>query len=297
MKRMVATAICGLLLLLACAAAAEIYVNVDKPEGWDQRELMRLVVFPTYQSDCMVLECGGETMFLEGAREEWHDRVAEALQRFGYTHVDYLYSSHPHPDHIQNMCRLLQSGDLTGELFLTPFAENYEYEYLQEMEETLAEKGIPYYQLQEGEVWQLGGAEMKLLRWRNANLINAMSGVWRVTFGGCTILLNSDIDGETERHLLEQYGADALQADIMTAPHHGLMRLLAEYVEGVNPGLVIIDNDRVKSETQTNQYTKRDINLLYNDDGIIILETDGADWYITQLDGWAEETVETKSIW
>lgn len=297
-KRLLIT-ISLLVLLFCCGAQAACYIDETPPSDWDERSLLRLYVFPTYQSDCMVLEVGEERMFMEGGRINWMEKVGEALQRYDLTQVDYLFSSHPHPDHIQNMCYLLKNEYLRGEIFVTPFDYQYEYVYLQEMEAALEELGIPYYQMANGEVLRLGDAELTLLRNDNGRTTNSQSGVLKVTFGDASLLLTSDIDGDACRFLLENYPPELLSADIVTAPHHGLMRVLPEFYDAVSPEFVIICNSEDKSETQTAQVTKRGIPYLHTADGILmILETDGTDWYIQHYPNWGlPEEEDTPGIW
>ncbi len=103
-----------MLCLLPFTACGELFIGEARPADWESRDLLRLTVLPTYQSDCMLLECGGEKMFIDGARDTWHDEVAAALELLDATHMDYLFSSHPHPDHLENMLALLESGAMNG---------------------------------------------------------------------------------------------------------------------------------------------------------------------------------------
>ena len=49
---------------------------------------------------------------------------------------------------------------------------------------------------------------------------NDLSCVLRVSTGGRTLLLTSDIEAVSENAMLKRY-PDALSADVMTVPHHG----------------------------------------------------------------------------
>ena len=138
-------ALCLLMLTLFCTGAlGEIYCNQAPPEAWDSQEVLRLTVFPTKQSDCMVLEVGGERMFLEGGRDTWHDAITELLQQYNLNSVDYLYVSHGHPDHLDNQMALLESGNLQGALFLTPSTSMPEMEEA-DVPNRLNALGIPLY--------------------------------------------------------------------------------------------------------------------------------------------------------
>lgn len=73
---------------------------------------------------------------------------------------------------------------------------------------------------------------------------NNQSLVLRLSHGQATLLLPSDIEGETEQALLEQ-DSFALKADVLVAPHHGSATSSAEsFVRAVSPRYVAISAGR-----------------------------------------------------
>ena len=114
----------SLLLLAAmflCSAAAQVYIGAEKPEGWDDRALLRVTFFPEAQNDAILLECGGQTMLVDGGEILWTNAMAEALARRGIDHLDYMFNSHPHDDHIEVQYYLLKRGLVTPDVFISPF--------------------------------------------------------------------------------------------------------------------------------------------------------------------------------
>ena len=53
-------------LLFLLPASAEIYIDQEPPSDWASRDLLRLTVFPAFQNDVFLMECGGESMLIDG---------------------------------------------------------------------------------------------------------------------------------------------------------------------------------------------------------------------------------------
>ncbi len=92
-----------------------------------------------------------------------------------------------------------------------------------------------------GETWRWDGVEFKLMQapktaWNNEN---NRSCILRVTNGYTSLLLSGDVEVAAERALLSQQG-QALQSDILLAPHHGSNTSSSpEFIDRVRPDTVI----------------------------------------------------------
>ena len=64
MRRFCAVLLCA--LMLCSASCAKVYLDSPPRENWYQSPLLRLTVLDTDQSDCMLLQCGGEAMMVDG---------------------------------------------------------------------------------------------------------------------------------------------------------------------------------------------------------------------------------------
>ena len=116
--------------------------------------------------------------------------------------------------------------------------------------------------------------------------VNARSMQMHVRFGNTTLLLNGDLTGKGEHHYLETLDPKHLESDILKAPHHSLVHMVPEYLDTVNPKFVFLINEKNRAKKSENQLAKRNIPHMYNEDGTITMETDGVDWYISQVKGW-----------
>ena len=142
-----------------------------------------------------------------------------------------------------------------------------------------------------GETLMLGAqddaqASLKLYRCEDGSDLNLRSGVLMVRFENASILLTADLSGEGQNWFLEHYDMAELRADILKAPHHALTIMVKEFLDDIDPALVIFTNSKSNSQAAAAQINAREKELLYVGDGTIALETDGVDWYVTQEEGW-----------
>ena len=284
-RTIIAMLIALLLLAGAAAAGAEVYVNKEKPEDWEERPILRITALSFTQNDAFVLECGGHVMILDGGSVLRARDLKYYLQKNGLGHVDIIFNSHPHDDHIEAVYSAIRSDVLTADVFVSPFPADYKVtdDLQRKMVKLLEEKGIPFRQMLPGEELPLGDAWMELYRAEKGDA-NAMSGVLRIHFGDATILMTGDISGEAQKNILAQVGAEKLKSDILKCPHHGVKRMVPAFLEAVDPQFAIITSRKDTEAKQQLDYRK--IPNLWTSLGDAVLETDGTDWYITQENKW-----------
>ena len=272
--------------VMLCGAGAEVYLNKAKPADWEERDLLKITVMDFYQNDAFILQCGGESMIIDGGAKKHWKSMMEYLESIGLTHVNILFNTHPHDDHLEGQIRMVRSGRLTADRFISPFFIDYgvgyqKVKYQREMVKLLEEKGIPYYQIQPEEELTLGGARMVMYRYAEGKDANQLSAVLWLHFGDATILLPGDITGEGERWLVNHYGPEGLKSDILKSPHHGIVVMAQEFINAVDPALTVItNNSKAKQKAQLDRQKYANI---WTSMGKVFLETDGKDWYVTQV--------------
>ena len=298
LKALAAAAVLALALLPSGGAAADVYVNQAKPADWYERDLMTLTVMDFYQNDAFVLQYGGSVMLIDGGAPKHWEKMMEWLEERGLSHLDILFNTHPHDDHIGAQIRMLKSGRLTADEFISPFKKDYKSEWQLKMIPVLEEKGVPYRQILPGEHLTLPKAaigentaaeneagmgktvDMVLYRWEEGKDTNGLSGILWLHFGDATILLPADLSGEGEHWILEKYGPEGLKSDILKSPHHGIVRMVTDFLKAVDPALTIVTNG--KNSAAKKQLDEQKYPSLCTTYGIITLETDGSVWYVTQ---------------
>lgn len=275
-----------LLLLLAVPACAEIHVDEVPPGDWTSRNLLRLTVFPPFQNDAFLMECGGKSMLIDGGTAQFYQKMHAALEKRGYgEYINCIVNTHPHDDHIECAMDMVRRG-LKIDTFISPFAEDYGNKLHKKMVQMLQEKGYAYQQVLDGDSFEFGGAKIDCFSWLEAVDVNARSLQMHIHFGETSILITGDLTGLGQRHYLERLDPKDLQSVILKAPHHSLVHMVPEYLDAVSPEFVILTNEQKRAPKSENQLEKRGIPHMYNGDGTITLETDGVDWYITQEPGW-----------
>jgi len=276
-------AVCMLLFDL-CFAAAEVFFDAPPRKNWYQSPLFRLTAFNAAQSDCLLLECGGEAMMVDGGTEAYGDALVSALAEKGISDLKYLLNTHYHEDHISGLIRLMAEGFTIGE-YLHPYAQNSIYgSSLQRQAIRQAEKsGIPSRQVFHGDVLLLGEANLTLIRHDEGLSTNGRSMVVQVRFGDATLLLGADIIGDTQSWMVRSLPAHLLDADVIKAPHHGVSVMAADFLQAVSPEAILFTNNRERAAEGMAQAEAKGIPSYYNNEGCVIAETDGEDWYIYQL--------------
>ena len=277
-----------LVLLFRPGACADVYLNKEKPADWEQRDLLRITALSFIQNDAFVLECGGKTMLIDGGSGlRWKD-LTQYLQDHDLLHVDIIFNTHPHDDHLEAVLYTVRNSGLTADEFISPFEADYvcKNDLQRKMAALLQEKGIPFRQMFSGEELTLGEARMVLYQAEKGDA-NARSGVLRIRFGDASILLTADISGQAQKEILAAYGEEGLKADILKAPHHGIVRMVPAFLDAVAPEFGIVTG-RKNSKAQE-QFDYRKIPNIWTSLGDAVMETDGTDWYITQENKWAKK--------
>lgn len=274
-----------LLLLLPvflCPASAELYLDQEPPAEWaDRTDILRLTTFPTLINDCFLLEVGGKSMLIDGGVQKWGFKLSDALNELGFQHVDVIFNTHPHNDHLECVTWLLKKR-LTADEFWSGLPETFRDDMQQAAVKQLQKSGIPYHQLSQYETVDFGGATLVFYWWEDAFDLNARSVQLHITFGERTMLLSADIGGEAQQNLLKQVPPELLKADILKYPHHALTAARGDYMTAVSPEFVFITNRKINIPKVMEQLDYRHIPARFTTAGRMVIATDGSDWYIVQ---------------
>ena len=276
-----------LMTLLAPAALAELFLE-EPPAEWEDQNILRWTIFDVNEGDAMLLECGGESMLVDGGPNPFREKLRDALDERGLrVGIKYMLATHHHDDHIDGIYRLLQYGFLPHE-----FLHSYN-DWTINNEERLgravrqAEKnGVPVRRVQAGDSLTLGDAHIQIYQCTEISNTNARSLMLKVTFGSSSILLCADIIGETQRYFLANLPEGTLDCDLIKLPHHAITPTVKEFLDAVSPEAAIATNYQKNLATKSiAQLTSRNLPAFYSGDGTVYAATDGEDWYIYQTRG------------
>lgn len=289
MKRLIAVLL--MLVMAMPAALAEIYLIEDesqRPEGWSEKELLRLTAIDTDRSDAMLLQCGGENMMIDGGSQQFYDRLLALIAEEGITEFKYLYNTHPDTDHIQGLTLLMNrwEGHVGG--FCTAVAKTYAASPHALAVRVTQKRNIPYVQIFDGDVLTLGGATINVIRCDENWGTNNRSAACQVVFGNSKVLLPGDCGNQALEYFIANRDHALLECDIMKAVHHGINGIVPEFLDVAQPEFIFVPNAK-ENLVETKQAFFSDLGAWFNGDGAIVMETDGADWYIWQLPNWVSE--------
>lgn len=289
MKRLIAVLL--MLVMAMPAALAEIYLIEDesqRPEGWSEKELLRLTAIDTDRSDAMLLQCGGENMMIDGGSQQFYDRLLALIAEEGITEFKYLYNTHPDTDHIQGLTLLMNrwEGHVGG--FCTAVAKTYAASPHALAVRVTQKRNIPYVQIFDGDVLTLGGATINVIRCDQNWGTNNRSAACQVVFGNSKVLLPGDCGNQALEYFIANRDHALLECDIMKAVHHGINGIVPEFLDVAQPEFIFVPNAK-ENLVETKQAFFSDLGAWFNGDGTIVMETDGEDWYIWQLPNWVSE--------
>ena len=275
------------LALAGCGAEAEVFLG-PPPAEWAERETLAWTIFDVNEGDAMLLECGGESMLVDGGPSPSREELRMALEARNLKNsMKYLLATHHHEDHITGMEHLLKNG-FTAEILLHPYEQQTLSSNKRMAGAAKAAKvnGMRVRQVLSGDRLALGGAEIALYRCTEVSGVNAQSIVAKVTFGDAGALLCADISGKAQHWYLANLPKETLKADLIKMPHHAITPAVPAFLDAVNPEAAIVTNRSrdVQSKSIT-QMEGRGWPAFFSGDGTVYAVTDGRDWYVEQTIG------------
>lgn len=284
MRRALFALLCA--LLCAQGAAAEVYFDRPPREDWYRCPLLRLTAFDAGQADCLLLQCGGEAMMVDGGTALSCGELCDTLLEMGVSRFRYLLNTHYHQDHTGGLCGLMRFG-FPAQVYLHPYPDSaVRVSKLHgEAVGQAQQSGIPVRQVFSGDTLLLGEAVLTLLRYDGGLSTNGRSLIVHVRFGDATLLLTADIIGDTQTWCVRSLPASLLDVDVLKAPHHGISAMVSAFLQAASPKALLITNTPSRAEEGKAQADRLGIRTLYSGLGRVVFETDGNDWYIYQQTG------------
>ena len=169
------------------------------------------------QGDAAVIQCGGQSMLIDGGKPEKSSYIYAWLQQHGLSYFDVIVATHVDADHI---------GGLSGALNYASVGTAYcpvttgTTETFQSFVKYLAQRGKQITVPTAGETFALGGAQVQILGpLHSAEDSNDNSIVLKVSFGATSFLFTGDAERAEEQDLLNA-GVN-LQSTVLKVGHHG----------------------------------------------------------------------------
>lgn len=293
LPRCVMALLMALLMLLPAAAGEEtataqtVINRISNPEAApafafaEDADLLEVIFPQILDCDAAFLRCGGETMLIDCATSGQAKRILNMFKQLGITHVDKVVNTHPHSDHIGGFAELIKEVSVDELWICFPPEETVHNANAIKAAENA---GIAVHSFGDGDVLTLGGAtiEVWMLTQPEFSRLNDRSAQMMLTFGARKMLFAADLEQKGQDGLLEKVGAEALKADVLKYPHHGLQALTAGYREAVSPALAIVTcNQRT---TDGKKYVLRTgLDTVWTVPGFVHLTTDGETWLCDRI--------------
>ena len=288
LKRMMTLLLAAMMLL--CAAGAEeaqpvVVDRINAPEvqadfAFAQDAALLEVIFPQILNcDAIFMRCGGETMLADCATQGQAKRIINMCKQLGITRIDRVVNTHPHEDHIGGFRDLIKEVEV-GELWIC-----FDEDYTTHMTKAVgyAQKaGIPVVHYADGDVLTLGGATIEVWKLEGkTSELNDCSAQFMVTFGERTLLMAADLEKTGQERYVALKG-DALKADILKYPHHGLEKLIDEYAAAVGAEYYVVTNNQRSTEGKK-YITRSGVPCAWTVPGFVTLTTDGTTWVVERV--------------
>lgn len=213
-------------------------------------------------------------------------RILPYLKHKGVGTLDYLMISHMDQDHISGIEDLIedsrtQGGIRIGHAVLPKLGQKDEA--YQEMEERLADAGIPVLYLKQGDVLEGEGFSVKCL-WPSMDFFsedrNDLSLVLEVSYRDFQMLLTGDIPSDVEKRLALSGKLERIE--VLKVAHHGSKYSSSEeFLSALRPRIGLISCSATNryghpgAETLERLEQAGSRTLITRDCGAIILWTDG----------------------
>ena len=200
------------------AGAAQATGNIEAENtGIAQAGTLTVTWLDVGQGDAAVIQCGGQSMLIDGGKPEKSSYIYAWLQQHGLSYLDVIVATHVDADHI---------GGLSGALNYASVGTAYcpettgTTETFQSFVKYLAQRGKQITVPTAGETFALGGAQIQILGpLHRAEDSNDNSIVLKVSFGATSFLFTGDAERAEEQDLLNS-GVN-LQSTVLKVGHHG----------------------------------------------------------------------------
>ncbi len=247
----------------------------------EDADLLQITFPQMVDCDAILLRCGGETMLVDACKQAYSERIVDLCKQLGVTRIDRVVNTHPHEDHLGGFREVIKEIEV-GELWIC-FPEDIN-NHMKSAVNAANRAGIPIKTYADGDVLTLGGATIEV--WKLEGKIGEMndcSAQMKVTFGERTMLLAADLQQNGQQKMVELHG-EALDADILKYPHHGIEVLREDYMAAVSPlFLVVTNNHRQTAGWKWITSGKAGVPYAYTVPNLVHLTTDGATWIAEKI--------------
>lgn len=235
------------------------------------------------QGDCSLVICDGKTLLIDAGENGHETEVINYLRSLGIEKLDYIIATHQHSDHIGGLPEVIEEFGMDNIIMprltqeQTPTNSTYKA-FLKAVQAS----GAKVIASKVGASYSLGSARFDILGpvTNDAEDINSMSVIAKVTYGENTFLFTGDAETEEEKEVLET-GAD-LNCDVLNVGHHGSYTSSSkDFLDAVTPEICVIScgagNDYGHPHDKALNRIKKHTKEIYRTDicGSVVIDSNG----------------------
>lgn len=245
-------------------------------------EYIELHMIDIGQGDSILIRTAEGNVLIDAGPGKSEDELKAYLTSLSITEFEYAVFTHMDEDHIGGADMIMT--DYTVSNVIMPDADADTKTYLKMME-AIDTSGATVIKTDSGDEYTLGSMTLTVLspvEGKKYNNKNNYSVVMRLDFGETSIMLTGDAEEQVEEQLLEMYGTEMLDCDILKVGHHGSdSSSTPEFLAAVTPEFALISCGEGNSYGHPHAITVTSLTNvgadIYRTDelGSIILTTDG----------------------
>lgn len=230
-----------------------------------------------YGDSILIESPDGGNMLIDGGDREAGAKVVEYLKKMKIEKLDIVVVTHPHPDHIEGLSKVLENYDIDIIIANENISESENYSSFFEV---VKEQEIESKQAERGDIIdRFKGVRVEILHpdkltgnWNNDSL------VIKLTYKKVSFLFTADIGKEICDELVGYYG-EKLKSNVLKVPYHGKSGT-EKFIRKVSPELAVVSVGPSiwggPSEEILAEYKDLKIPLLRTDEkGTIVIRTNG----------------------
>lgn len=256
---------------------------LDQTDLTDAQSSFQVHYIDVGQGNCSLIVCDGKTLLIDAGENGHETEVINYIRSLGIEKLDYIIATHQHSDHIGGLPEVIEEFGMDNIIMpklteeQTPTTSTYKA-FLKAVQAS----GAKVIASKVGASYSLGSATFDIYGpvTNDAEDINSMSVITKVTYGENTFMFTGDAESDEEKEVVET-GAD-LDCDVLNVGHHGsYTSSCKEFLNAVTPEICIIscgaDNDYGHPHDKALNRIKKHTEEIYRTDicGSIIIESDG----------------------
>lgn len=272
-------------VIISICSALGYNVFDDAPADDNSQPAFQVHYIDVGQGDSSLVICDGKTLLIDAGENGHEADVINYLRNLGIQKLDYIIVTHQHSDHIGGMPEVIEEFDadniIMPKLTKSQTPTNSTYKAFLE---ALKGSDAKVISSKVGASYSLGSAKFDICGpvTDDAEDINSMSVVTKITYGETSFLFTGDAETDEEKEVLD-IGAD-VDADVYKMGHHGSYTSSSkDFLNAVTPEICIIscgtDNDYGHPHDAALKRAKKHTSEIYRTDicGSIVVESNGVD--------------------